>query len=366
MRCICEKEKLINALTLVGKTVSTRTTLPILECVLINAENGQVKLTANDLEMCVETAPFEAEVPEDGSLAVEAKIFNDIVRKMPGDVVEIKTDKNNFVTFESGRARLNKIPGINGEEFPSLPDFEKNAGCTLKAKVLREMIKQTIFSVANDETKPILTGELLEQKDGMLHVVAIDGHRISYRRQELEGEDMKIVVPAKSLNELCRILPAGDEDVTFYFTDKRILFELPGFTFVSRLLEGDFLRYEQIFSEDFSTIVTVSRMDLLMSIDRACLIAREVKKEPVKFSIGDFIEITSRSASGETYDELLADIDGKPLEISFNPKYLTEALRAVDDEKVTLKFTTKFNPCIIKGYENDAYKYLILPLRTMD
>ena len=366
MDIICERESLTEILNTVGRTVSSRTTLPILECVLLSAEGDGLRITANDLEMSIETAPIHAEINESGNVALDAKLFSEIVRKMPGDYVHIKTDASNMTECTSGRACFN-ITGLPGDEFPVTPEYEKTNGYAMKAGVLKDMIRQTIFSVATEDTKPILTGELLQYMDDNLMIVAVDGFRISYRREPLEGgpAPVKAVVPAKALNELSRVLPSdGDEEVTFYFTDKRIIFELSNFTFMSRLLEGEFIRYDQIYNEDFSTIVTTERVPLLTGFERACLIAGVNKKPPVKLEIrDDSIIITSNTEIGRSYDEVPCDIDGQNLEIAFNPRYMIEALRAIEEDKVVLRFTTPLSPCTLRGVESDAFKYLILPLR---
>jgi DNA polymerase-3 subunit beta len=366
MNIICDRQLLIEGLNMVGRTVSSRTTLPILECVLITADGDGISLTANDLEMSIQTAPIAAEVLEQGSVALDAKLLTEIVRKMPGETVSIKTDQNHAAECTSGRAKFN-INGLPGDEFPVMPETETGIGCNLKASVLRDMIRQTIFSVAVDETKPILTGELLQCKDNTLVMVAVDGFRISYRRTELTGEfeDMMAVVPAKALHELSRVLPVdGGEEVSFYVTEKRVVFGLSAFTFISRILEGDFIRYDQVFNEDYSTIVTSDRLNLLNGLERATITARDSKKSPVKLEIkADSIIISSNTEMGQFHDEIYCDIDGQNLEIAFNPRYIIEALRAVDDERIVFKFTSALSPCIMRGVETDDYKYLILPLR---
>jgi len=370
MKIRCTKERLVEGLNLVGRTVSTRTPLPILECILLTADQDGLRLTANDLEMSIETAPLKAEVSEVGSVALEARLFSEIVRKMPGEEIQLETKENNETICQSGRARFT-ISGMPADEFPVMPDMERDNGYTVSAKELREMVRQTIFSVAAmDNDKPVLTGELIQHRDNALNIVAVDGFRISYRRMDLPEEvpetPVSVVVPSKALHELSRILPADSEEdlVTFYFTDKRIVFDLPQFTFGSRLLEGEFVRYDQIFNEDFTTNVTVERQALLSGLERATLVARENKKSPVKLEIMEqSIVITSNTEKGTSYDEVSAEVDGNTLEIAFNPRYLIEALRAIDEERVVARFTTGLSPCIIRGVEDDAAKYLILPLR---
>lgn len=371
MKIRCAKEKLVEGLNQVGRTVSTRTPLPILECILVAADENGIRLTANDLEMSIETAPMEADVDESGSVALEARLFSEIIKKMPDDFINIEVNENNETICKSGKAKFT-IMGMPGEEFPVMPAMEREAGYTVSAKDMRDMIRQTIFSVASvDDGKPILTGELIHHRENALNMVAVDGFRISYRKLDLPenaltpAAPISVVVPAKALNELSRILPTEPEDtLDFYFTDKRIVFDLPNFTFVSRLLEGEFIRYDQIFNEDFTTNVTVNRQALLSGLERAVLVARDNKKSPIKLEIMESsIIITSNTEMGTAYDEIKAEVEGNTLEIAFNPKYLIEALKVIDEENIMARFTTGLSPCIIRGVDNDKAKYLILPLR---
>jgi len=372
MKIKCGKSQLIEALNLVGRTVSTRTPLPILECILLTAEEAGMRLMANDLEMSIETKNFEAEVEEPGTVALDAKLFTEIVRKMPGEEIQIETKENNETICTSGKAKFN-IMGKPGDEFPVMPNMEKTDGYSIPAKEMRDMIRQTIFSVALEDSKPVLTGELLQHRDNALNIVAVDGFRISYKKialpetSEPPKTPISVVIPAKTLQELSRILPVeADEVCDFYFTDNRIIFELPKFTFVSRLLEGEFIRYDQIFNEDYSTNVTVERQLLLNGLERAVLVARDNRKSSVKLEIMEHsIIITSNTEMGNAYDEIAADVEGNTMEIAFNPRYLIEVLRVIDEERIIARFTTGRSPCIIKGVENDDAKYLILPLRLL-
>lgn len=370
MKIRCAKERLVEGLNMVGRTVSSRTPLPILECILLTADENGVRLTANDLEMSIETTTLEAQVDETGSVALEARLFSEIIKKMPDSNVQIESQLNNETVCKSGRARFT-IMGMPGEEFPVMPEMERTNGYSVPAKELRDMIRNTIFSVAAEDPKAVLTGELIEHRDNALNVVAVDGFRISYRKLDLTEMPslpevpMSVVVPAKALHELSRILPADSDDpCAFYFTDKRIIFDLPQFTFVSRLLEGEFIRYDQIFNEDFTTNVTLERQAFLSGLERATLVARDNKKSPVKLEIQEkSVVITSNTEVGNSYDEIQAEVDGNTLEIAFNPRYLIEALKAIDEDSIMARFTTGLSPCIIRGVNKDDAKYLILPLR---
>jgi len=367
----CEKQQLQDALGLAIRAVSSRTTTPILECVLITAEKEKgLSFSASNLELTIDTTPVVAEIKEEGQIAVDAKLFTEIIRKMPGDQVSITTDDMGNVEVKSGRSRLN-IKGQAADEFPVMSENELvpvNKGFSLKAQVLRDMIKQTIFSVSTDQNRLVLTGELLEVKDNTLRMVAVDMYRISYKSTPIEESvDSKAIVPAKALNELSRMLPTDEtEEVTLELTDRRIIFKASTFTLTSNLLEGEFIRYDQIFSEDFTTMVEVNRSDLLNAFERAVLVATESKMLPIKIEINDDdLVISSVSDRGETEEGLPCKTDGKALTISFNPRYFIESLRAVEDETVVLRFNTPLSPCTIRGAEETSdFKYLIVPLRS--
>jgi DNA polymerase-3 subunit beta len=368
MKILINKNVLLENLTVVSKAVATRATMPILECILIKAQDTSVRVYGNDLELGIVSADMEATVDVPGSIAIEAKMLLEIVRKMPDLYIRIETDKAHVICLNSGRAEF-KVLGFDGEEFP-LPDTQHaDEVYEVNAADFKEMIHQTIFSVAQDDSKPVLTGELMEINGGELHLVAVDGFRVAYRKslasQYAAETTFKAVVPAKTLNELARALPTeGEEKLLFYLSGNQIVFDLTRYRFISRLIDGEFIRYNQIFNEDYTTMVNIDSPALLGSLERVSLIARESKKSPVKLCIeNDIIKLSSTAEMGASYDEAAADTDGNPLEIAFNPRFLVEALRVIGDEKVILLFTAPLSPCIIKGADNPVYKYLILPLR---
>ena len=367
MQFTCEKNRLMEGLHLVGRVVSSRTPLPILECVLlVVSADGTLTLSANDMEISINTAPIPAEVEVPGAVALNARLLTEIVRKMPGDLVRIECDEKLNTLCKSGRARFN-IGGMPADEFPVMPQAEPTAGYSLPAVVLKDMIRQTIFSVSPDHSKPILTGELLEIKNNSFTLVALDSYRLSFRHEVVQ-EDLKdhsVVLSAKTLGELSRALPAEEDyPVNFYFSDRWAVFETSHFSFMSRLLDGEFPPYERLLHEDFSTLVVVERLPLLNALERAVLIAQENKLSQVRLNIEDeFIVITSNTDMGQAYDEVTCETDGKPIEINFNSRYLIEALRVIDDEKILLKFNGAGSPLIIRSVKEDAYKYLIAPVR---
>ena len=363
MHIVCSKEKLIKNTNLALRAVSQRTTLPILECILLEA-NTLFKITGNDLEMAVETSPIEATIIEEGSTAINAKIFFDIIRKLPDEDIIIKVEKERTVYIKSGKVEF-KIMAHSPDEFPTLPAIEKLKSYAVNSKNLKNMIRQTIFSVSNSDDKPQLTGGLLEIEDNNLTIVAVDSFRISLRKEELieKGENLSVIVPGKTLNEVSKILP-NDENINLYFDEKHIIFEMKEGFIVSRLLEGEFLRYKQVLEQEHSTSIFVNQKDILNSLERSTLITSDLKRNPVTLSIDkNKMIITSQAETGNLYDELEIQVQGKPLEISFNPKYLIDAIKVIELETIKILFNTNKSPCIIMASGVDNYKYLVLPLR---
>ncbi|MBP3887916.1 MAG: DNA polymerase III subunit beta [Cellulosilyticum sp.] len=366
MHIYCRQDLLLNSINTVLKACSTKTTMPILECILLTATNNKLTLVGNNLELGIEST-IDADVIGEGCIALEAKIFSEIIRRMPGEVIEISTDDNYTTSIVSEKSKF-QISGQSGKDFPALPKVEKVNACTVNQIDLKEMIRQTIFSVAQDETRPILTGEMLQIKNNSLNMVAVDGYRISYRKMELsnENDDIEVVIPGRTLGEINKILSSEEnQTVNIYFGDKHVLFDLGESKVVSRLLEGDFLRYEQVFSPDYETKILVDRKSFLMSIERAALISREGKKNPIRVEIdGDKMIITSNAELGTSREELDVVLEGKEIVIAFNPKYLIDALKAIDDDNIFIQFISSLTPCIINPEEGDQYKYLILPIRV--
>lgn len=366
MKLTCNKDILLQYINIVNKAVSSRTTLPILECILLTVDERGFILTANDLEIGIRTAPMEAEVSEYGEVAIEARIFNDIIRRLNGETVTIETDEKNAVHIASGSSQF-QIMGQNGDDFPELPEVEQENVYSIQQSKLRDMIRQTIFSIAQNDSKPVLTGELLELRQGGIHMVSVDGYRISFRKNPLlqSSGETDVVVPGKTLGELNKILSQEEgEELLIYPTERHILFDLGTAVMVSRLIEGDFIRYGQSFSEDYKTKILVDKAELIQALERASLVSRDNRKTPVRILIGaKGLEITAQSDMGTAHEELAAEVEGEGLTIAFNPRYLIEALRSIDEDRVKVYFMASLSPCTILPVEGDSFKYLILPLR---
>ncbi len=366
MHIVCNKDILINNINIVLKSVANKTTMPILECILLIADKDGFRLLSNDLELAIETANIkEADVIEKGMVALDAKLFSDIIKNMPEEEITINVLENNQAIIKSGKIEY-KVLGQNGSEFPMINLIEKDTNIKINCLQFKNMIKQTKFSISLDESKPILTGELLEIKEKAFNIVAIDGFRVSFRTTSIDTDtNIDAVVPAKALNEIIKILPEREDAyLNIYFDEKSVMLELESCIIISRLLEGEFLKYEQIFTNEFKTKIEINKNNFLSSLERASIISRDNKKNPVKLEIKEnILEITSNTEFSDFSEELKIDLEGEDLKIAFNPRYLIEALKAIEDEVVYIEFMSSLSPCIIKSINHDNYKYLILPLK---
>jgi len=363
MKIVCSKSNLLKSVNIVMKAVPSKTTMPILECILIDASANSIKFTTNDMELGIETI-VEGEILEKGIIALDAKIFSEIVRKLPDSDVNIVTDKNMQALITCEKARFH-IAGKSGEDFSYLPYVEKEESIVISQFSLKEMIRQTIFSIAASENNKMMTGELFDINENILKVVSLDGHRISIRKIELKEVygRKKVVVPGKTLIEVSKILSGETEDMVYiFFTDNHIIFEFDDTTVVSRLIEGDYFRIDQMLSSDYETKVEINRRELLSCIDRATLLVKEGDKKPIIITIGDeSMELKINSQAGSMNEQIDIAKEGKDIMIGFNPKFLIDALRVIDDEIVTLYLVNPKAPCFIRD-ENQNYIYLILPV----
>lgn len=363
MKLICSKSNLLHGVNIVSKAVPTRTTMAILECILIDASANEIKLTANDMELGIETK-IEGEIAEHGVIALDAKIFSEIVRKLPDSDVVIETDASFKTTITCEKAKFN-IVGKSGDDFSYIPYIERNEAITLSQFTLKEVIRQTIFSIADNDNNKLMTGELFEIEENHLKVVSLDGHRISIRNIELKNnyEHKKVVVPGKTLQEVSKILPgSAEEDVNMFLTDNHIVFEFDDTTVVSRLIEGEYFKIEQMLSSDYETKVKINKRELLDCIDRATLLVKEGDKKPIIMNVTDGnMELKINSFIGSMNEDIDIVKEGKDILIGFNPKFFIDALRVIDEEEVSLYMVNPKAPCFIKDDEG-KFIYLILPV----
>ena len=357
------KSDLLRSINTVMRAVPVRTTMPVLECILIDASSDEVTLTANDLEMGIETKT-NAQIIQRGIIAIDARILSDIVRKLPDSEITIESDSKFNVVISCGKSVFN-IAGKDGAEFTRLPDIEKNVSVSLSQLTLKDMILQTIFSIAQNESNIIMTGESLEITGNTMKLISLDGHRVSLRKTELTGntKDIKVIVPGKTLSDISKIISGNaDDQVNVYFTGNHVLFEFDETLVVSRLIDGKFFSIDRMISGDYDTRMTVNRKELVECIERATLLVREDDKKPIVFNVVDgSMEVSIRSQLGSFNDVIPVDKEGKDIQIGFNPKFLLDSLRCISDEEVQIDFTNSKAPCFIRK-EDSEYIYLILPV----
>lgn len=363
MKLICSKNNLQKSVSIVMKAVPSKTTMPILECILIDASAGEIKFTTNDMELGIETK-VEGQILEKGIIAIDAKIFSDIVRKLPDNDVTIETNSNMQAMITCEKARF-AISGKSGDDFACLPYVERQECITISQFTLKELVRQTIFSIAVNENNKMMTGELFEVNENSLKVVSLDGHRISIRKVELKEtyNHHKVIVPGKTLTEVSKILSGETEDeVNLFFTENHILFEFDDTVVVSRLIEGKYFNIDQMLSSDYETKVTINKKEFLDCIDRATLLVKESDRKPIIITITEgMMELKINSDIGSMNEEIDIEKEGKDIMIGFNPKFLMDALRVIDDETVDIYLVNSKAPCFIRNQE-ESYIYLILPV----
>ena len=363
MHIICDKSKLIEGMNIVMKAIPGKTTMMILECVVIEVKDNQIKLIANDLQLGIETL-IDGEIKQEGSVAVGAKVFFEIIRKLPSDNVSITVDEDYHMNISCGKAKFN-IMAKATDEFPSLPNIVKDKNVNISQFTLKDIIRQTVFSISDNENAKVMTGELFEIHDSELKVVSLDGHRISIRKVKLNQsyDDVSVIIPGKTLIEISKIINGGmDDEVSIFFTDKHVLFEFEDTIVLSRLIEGEYYKIDKMLSTDYETKVTVNKREMLECIDRSTLLLKESDKKPVIIDVqDDYMKFAMNSAIGSMDEDIDASKEGKDILIGFNPRFLMDALRVIDEDEITMYMINPKAPCFIRDQE-ETYIYLILPV----
>ena len=363
MKVICNQSELVNSLGIALRAVSSKTSMPILECFLLEAKDNALVITANDMELGIETSIL-CRVDNPGRVAVNAKILYDIIRKLPEDIVFVEVDDDSVIYITCGKAKF-KIAGLPGNDFPPLPVYEKVNGVKISQFTLKELISKTIFAVSVNEVDQIRTGECFEISGNKLRVIALDGHRAAVRNIEMreEYENNTAVIPGKTLLEIGKILSGNIEDeVNLYFMKSQVVFEMNHTVVLSRLIDGRFYNLNPMLNSGHTTKLTVNKKEFADCIDRASLLVKESERRPVIIDIKDGVmAVNMKSSLGTLDDEISVFKEGNDITIGFNPKFITDVLRAIDDEEITLYMTTVGNPCFIRD-SSDSYIYLILPV----
>lgn len=373
MEFICTKNELTDILNVVQRAVTPKSTLPVMECIKLDCADNKVVFTGNNLELCIEYTA-DITVNEGGSIALPSKIFGDIARKLPdGNVTVAVNEENSITKIKSGISEFN-IQGLISNEFPEPPEIEKKYFFSVQEGKLKNIIKKLISFVAvNEGKRPTLTGSLFEIKGDEMTVVASDGHRLGVVKEKIENntENMKFIIPGSTLRELLKILRDDEALINVTVSEKHVMLEFEHFKVFTRLIEGDYLRYEPIIAANNTIKMEVNTQDLRDSLERAMLIINDDdtspdKRMPVRLSIGyDKIEVSCMTSKGKVNDIISAKIDGGELVIGFNCRFLIDALSSCDEEKIEIDLSTPVSGCFMRSLEDQKsnYVFMVLPVR---
>lgn len=371
------RDHLLDGLNDVMKAVSSKTTIPILTGIKLDVTNEGLTLTGSDADITIQTfIPIEENgdqlinVTETGSIVLQARMFNEIVRKLPTNDVEIEVSNGLQTHIRSGKSEFHLI-GLDASEYPLLPEVSTDRQFSIPADLLKSIIRETVFAVAASESRPVLTGVNWQIHGNELICIATDSHRLARRKTILENlptDVNSVVIPGKSLNELNKILGDSTNPVQIVITNQQVLFKTENVLFFSRLLEGNYPETSRLIPEEFKTNITINGKSLLQAIDRASLLAREDRNNVVRFETfdGNIVEISSNSPEiGKVEEQIPVEtLEGENLKISFSAKYMMEALKAIDGQDVVIQFTGAMRPFTLRSIHDDAILQLILPVRT--
>lgn len=367
MKFTCQQQNLIKVLNIVSKAVSVRTTIPVLKGIMLKAESDKLTMSASDLDLSIQDTT-DAEVVESGSIIVMARLFSDIVRKLPGEEIQIETDEENNVFIKSMNSEF-KIIGMAADEFPVINnETDESDFIEFDKSTFKEMIDKTSFAASIDEARGIITGVLLELSQEEIQMVAIDGFRMAINRRTMYNEKpYRFIIPARILNELSKIITETESDnekAKLYLNSKKAVFRFDDIQAELKLLEGNFIAYKDILPKDSRITVICDRSLLMESIERASLLTKTGKNNLIKMNImQNVIEITSDSDEGNVKEEIIVDKTGEDLIIGFNAHYVLDVLKAIDDDQIKILLNSSINPCLIEPADGNDYQYLILPVR---
>ncbi|MGO1469030.1 MAG: DNA polymerase III subunit beta [Tissierella sp.] len=362
MKIKVNQRELSKHINIVQKSISSRTTLQILDGILLEAKNDKLKLTGTDLELSIESF-IDCEILEEGSIVVNSRMFGDIIKKLENADVNIEVKKTT-INIKCENSEFN-ISGSPGEDYPDLPLVVEKDSFNIPMDMLKSVIKKTVFATTEDETRPTLTGVLVELENNSISFVALDGYRLAFKRINIDSDaETKMIIPGRSLNELNKILDEKEEDLKISIAPSHIIVNLGETVIYSRLLEGPFFNYKDIIRKEHKTTAKVKKQEFQNSLERASLLAKEEKANLVKLSLeGDTLNIKSNTEAGNVFESIETTSDGEDVNIAFNSRYIIEGIKAIDDDEIKLNFMGSLNPCIINGLEDDDYTYLVLPVR---
>ena len=364
MKIICDKTLLSAAIDGVSRAVTLRSTVPVLEGILLKAEGFSLTLTGYDMELGIVTT-IEANVLEPGDIVLNAKLLSDMVRRMPAGQISISVADNGKTTIQGGVAQF-EIQSMPAADFPQLPNTGAEETLTIKTGTFREMVERTLYAVSQDEKRPAHTGELFEIAADKLTVVALDGFRLAIvERPVTANKEIRIIVPGKTMNEVLRLLANDDEAEVRICANRRfVVFITAGYTIMSRLIEGEFLNYRNVIPKGYRTQAVLDTKGFIETIERASLIITERLKNPLRISFTEGkVIVRCQTSLGRVVDEFAAGCEGEEVEIGFNNRYLLDALRNARTEQVKVQLSGPLSPVKILPAEGEDFLYLVLPVR---
>lgn len=364
MNIVCDKVELIEAVGNVQRAVSTKASLPALEGILLQAQGNTLFLAGFDMELGI-TTTIAATVKEPGEIVLSARMFSDIVRKMPGDHIAIQTD-DKYNTIIRGDVTEFSIMGMSAADYPDIPKVEDGSAISLSQSVIKSMIRQTIFAVAApNDPRPIYTGTLFEMRKDELRLVSVDGYRLAMRSESMQNEEeMSFVVPGKTLQEILKLLKDEEKPCSLIVGRRHIIFEIDGYAVISRLLDGEFMAYDKIISPDESTTVTVNTRCFMDAVDRVSLVINDRLKSPLVCEFrNNSIAVSCATPLGSANDNISAEIVGNEEEMGFNSRFLLDALKNSETDEVTVKLAGALKPMKILPKNGDNFLFLVLPVR---
>ncbi len=364
MKLTCNRDNLIEGINVVQKAVPSKSTLGILECILIEV-GEEVRLTGNDNEFGI-VYEVPGIIEEIGNLAVNSKTFGDIIRKLPDVYVSLETDDSGNLLITSGKAKY-KLKVVTPENYPPVSFLSTENSIEIDSAVFQSMIRETSFAASQEDKRIILQGVFIEQKENEMRCVAIDGYRLAMKTAQMpEKNDYGVIVPTKILNEFARSLKATDEKIRFCCNANQIMFYTETFRMVSKLYKGDYIDYNRMIPKDFKTTVTIETKAFLSSIERASLVINDEKRFPVtlKIASNDTVTVSVVTEIGAINEEISCVVSGDELSIGFNVRNIIECLKVITDEKIVLSLSTPVSPCTITGDSDSSFTYLIMPIRT--
>ena len=363
MKFTVNKSDITEAVGNIQRAVSTKTSIPALEGILLGAGEEGLELCAYDLELGITTV-IPAFVVEPGRAVLSAKLFSDIVRRTPAETITITVDEKNMATLESGYSRFSII-GIPAEEFPELPKLTDSTQFSMAGSVLKSMIRQTLFAIAESDAKPIHQGSLFNLENGMMDVVSVDGYRLAVRREPVEFSDsLDFVVPGKTLSEILKLIKETDDPVEIAAGRRHILFKIDNYTVISSLLEGEFLNYKAAIPPESQTEVVLKTREAIDSVERVSLLITDRLKSPVRCLFNENeIKLNCTTSMGRASDQIDVEMTGQSVEIGFNNRYLLEALRNTECDEVKVQLGGPLSPMKVVPKEGDSFLFLVLPVR---